>query len=406
MPDGETPPMKAGKNGLILAAAKEDEGCKILLNHKDEKVRNLINARLSAKSWNTHIKRVNGLMNQAKARGGKIGAPLKYCAAHTWRFGGGEKINLQNLGGRGRAGAGTHPLIQQVRGMLIAPDDYIFGLNDFAQIQARILPWLAGQDDLVQGFANGEDIYSEFATELFQIKTWKPTKEELKTPEGKAADIRRGFGKDAILGCGFGMGTNRFYERCMANNNLRPLFESGEYDWDFIDKLIKMYRRRYSKIPAFWKDVENAWGFVTKYPGQTATVRLLSFSHQDGATYIWLPSGRYLRYPGARVKAKAGCYGADHLSYRWNKSIWGGFLTENIVQAIARDLLADSMHALTGADFEIVMHVHDEAIAEVPLETAEDDLKLMSTIMSEPNPWADGLPLAADGYITRFYKKD
>jgi len=404
LPDNEKPPMKQGKNGLILAAAKDDEGCKQLLNHHVKKVRDLINARVSVKSWGGHIKRVDNLMGQARARGGKIGAPLSFHSAHTGRWGGAEKINLQNLGGRGRAGAGTHPLIQAVRGMLTAPDGYIFGLNDYAQIQARILPWLAGQDDLVQGFANGEDIYSAFATELFKAPVRKP-KETDPGPINKLLTIRRGFGKDAILGCGFGMGTNRFFERCRANNDLRPMFDSGEYNWDFVDKLIKLYRSRYPKIPAFWKDVEKAWAFVTKYHGQPSILGAMTFYHKDKATYIQLPSGRYLRYPGARVKAKGGCYGSDSLSYRWNKNCWGGFLTENIVQAVEVDIFGEALLRLERAGFNLVLHGHDEAVCLFKESEAEKKLEEMKNLMMVVPTWATGLPIAVEGELTKRYKK-
>lgn len=404
LPEGESVPMKQGKNGPIPAFAKDDEGLKRLLNHPDENVRLLIESRVAMKSWPLHSKRVDNLMGQAKARNGKIGAPLSFHTAHTGRWGGAEKINLQNLGGRGRAGAGTHPLIQAVRGMLVAPPGYIFGINDFAQIQARILPWLAGQDDLVRGFANHEDIYSEFATELFQKETWKPTEEELETPEGKAVDIRRGFGKDAILGCGFGMGANKFFQRCLANNNLRPLFDSGEYDWDFINRLIKMYRRKYSKIPQFWRDVEKAWRFVTKYPGQYNPMKYLDFYHSNKATYIVLPSGRCLRYPGAKVK-RGGGYDDGDLSYRWNKYIWGGFLTENIVQAVEVDIFGEALLRLETAGFNIVLHGHDEIICLFKIFEAEQKLKEMAEIMTIIPSWAAGLPIAVGGCLTKRYKK-
>lgn len=424
LPENETIPMKQGKNKPILAFAKDDEGLKQLLVHPKEEVRLLTEARIAIKSWPLHISRVDKLMNQAKARGGKIGAPLKYCSAHTWRWGGTESINLQNLGGRGRTGAGTHPLIQAMRGMLIASDDYIFGINDLKQIQARILPWLAGQNNLIQGFANGDDIYSEFATELFQF----PVREAKKTdpgPVAKLLTIRRGFGKDAILGCGFGMGANKFYERCMANNDLRPMFDSGEYDWNFIKRLINTYRSRYAKIPAFWKKVEKAWRFVTKYPGQkseyfiekedlsymgfplfykTTLEPYLKFNHQDEATYIQLPSGRYLRYPGAKVK-RGGGYDDGDLSYQYSKYLWGGFLTENIVQAVEVDIFGEALLRLEAAGFNIVLHGHDEIICLFKESEAEEKLKEMAEIMVIVPEWAQGLPIAVEGELTKRYKK-
>jgi DNA polymerase len=120
LPENERAPMKYGKRGSIPALAKTDEAFQVLLNHPKDEVRNLAQARLAAKSWPTHIKRVQGMIAQAKAWNGKIAVPLRYYAAHTGRFGGTEGINLQNLPGVGRAGSGTHPLLSKIRGLLVA----------------------------------------------------------------------------------------------------------------------------------------------------------------------------------------------------------------------------------------------------------------------------------------------
>ena len=392
-------PMKPGKKKMIPALAKDDEGLKVLLEHPKEEVRLLAKARQAIRSWPLHIARVDNLMNQAKARNGLIGSPLSFYAAHTGRWGGTEGINLQNMGGRGRGGLGTHPLIQQTRTMLTAPDGYTFGIVDYAQIEARILAWLAGQDDLVEGFANNEDIYSEFATTLFGSKVRKKRDSDPK-PVQKIMTIRRGFGKDAILGCGYGMGSNKFFERCRTNSDLRPMIDSGQYDWDFINKLIKTYRSKYNKIPAFWQSVEKAWRFVTKYTGQISVLEAnrLTFYNKDDATFIVLPSSRYLRYPNARVKRD------NTLAYRWGQ-LWGGSLTENIVQAVARDIMGEALLRLEQAGLKIVLHVHDEIVCMFNKETAESNLNNMSHHMSIVPTWATGLPVAVEGELSERYKK-
>jgi DNA polymerase len=316
-------PMKQGKNKMIPALAKDDEGMRYLLNHNNETVRQLATARLAIKSWPLHIGRIDNLINQANCRDGKIGMPLTYYAAHVGKWGGTEDINVQNFGGRGRKGAGTHPLIRNIRQMITAPDGYIFGLVDFAQIELRITAWLAGQSDLVQALADGRDVYSEFATnELFQQPIRKSRKTDPK-PIARMLTFKRGFAKDGTLGFTYGMGTNRLYEDCRANDALRPAFDSGEYDWDFIDRLIKTLRRRYSKIPTFWREVEKMWKFVTKYPSEiiswflpdeNITIHkhlkkvkpllrnsLLTFYNRNDTTIIQLPSGRNIYYPRATV---------------------------------------------------------------------------------------------------------
>jgi DNA polymerase len=420
LPPGEFLPMKSGKKGQIVQLAQNDEGCSYLLHHSNPKIRQLMQARLAVKSWPLHIKRVQKLMSQAKVRGGKIGSPISYYGAHTGRWSGTEGINLQNLGGRGR-GKPIHPLIGQVRQMLKAPQEQLFGIGDYVQVEARVLAWLAGQDDLVKGFTDGKDIYSEFATGLFKTPVRKAVENDPE-PIRKMLIIRRGFGKDTILGCGYGMGASLFFERCQTNPDLCSAFNSGEYDFAFIEKLIKMYRTKYAKIPEFWRNVEKAWRFVTKYPreiqyfGQRPTHEitkfkgcsiqgyekfsdnepLLKFYHQNKATFIELPSGRYLRYPYASVNSEGQC------KYRWGNNLWGGFLVENIVQAIARDILAEAILRLLDAEYNVLFTSHDEVIC---LLKDESELKQMLGIMCVVPAWATGLPINVEGCITERYKK-
>ncbi|MBE3139912.1 MAG: hypothetical protein IMZ53_04920, partial [Thermoplasmata archaeon] len=200
LPEGELVPMKLGKNKNIPALAKEDEGLKYLLAHPDEKVHNLVLARQAVKSWPLHIKRIENMSKQSAVSGGRFRVPLGYYSAHTGRWGGNEKVNPQNFGGKGRAGKGTNALISQTRELLGAPDGYKFTIIDSAQIEARVLAWLAGQEDLLNGFANGEDIYSVFATRLFGCEVRKPQASDNGAAR-KILEVRRGFGKDAILGC-------------------------------------------------------------------------------------------------------------------------------------------------------------------------------------------------------------
>jgi len=410
LPDNEQVPTKMGKKGLIPALAQEDEGLRYLLGHEKEIVRLLAKARVAIKSWPLHIKRVDNILNQAVCSNGKIGAPLSYYAGHLGRWGGTEGINLQNLGGRGR-GKPIHPLISQVRQMLKAPDGYIFGIPDYSQIEARILAWFAGQNDLLQTFKEGKSPYSEFATELFQCPVRKPEDTDPE-PVRKQLAVQYGFGKDAILGCGYGMGTNKFYARCRENVNLRPLFDSGEYDWDFVDKLIKTYRSKYFKIPEFWRKVEKAWKFVTKYPKEVVDLLQpycgpapprLKFWYENNATFIGLPSGRFIRYPYASVNKQ------DDLLYRWGH-LWGGSITENIVQATARDILAEALLRLENAGYNILFHSHDEIICLLSdftssKSTTELWLQGMINLMSYVPYWAIGLPISVEGKLCERYEK-
>lgn len=402
LPNGETVPTKTGKKGIIPAFAKDDEGFQELLVHPSEGVRNLCLARQAVKSWPGHIKRITSLISQSQASGGLLRVPLHYYGGHTGRWSGGEGINLQNLGGAGRTGSGISPLIGQVRSLLTAPDGNIFVIADSAQIEARVLAWLAGQDDLVEAFRRGEDVYSMAATTLFGVPVRKPRDDD--PPDiARVLKIRRGFGKDEILGAGYGMGAKKFYKRCLVNRDLRPLFDSGEYTFAFIERLIKTYRTTYQMIPKFWNDVEQAFRWVIKYPHQIRQVGLLEFSNDNTTVLIKLPSGRCLRYRHCRT-AKTDGY--DTIQWHYGH-LWGGSITENIVQAVARDLLGYWIlrceHSLYR--FPVVLHSHDEIVNVVPKENAEYDLGAILRVMKSAPGWADGLPLDAEGELSERYKK-
>jgi hypothetical protein len=400
---GEQVPMKKGKKGMIPATAKEDVGFQLLLAHQDKRVHDLCQAKAACSSWSLHQKKVQRMIIEAECTGGKLRIPLNYYGAHTGRWSGGGGWNPLNLGGKGR-GNPIHPLIGQVRNTLVAPDGYMLVVVDSAQIEARELAWAAHQEDLVKGFANHEDIYSNFASELFQTKIWKVSEEEAATPEGKKVSIMRGFGKDAILGCGYGMGSDTFYDRCRQNGSLRPHFDSGEYDWNFIDKLIKVYRTKYADIPAFWKEIERCFRIVTKYPGQETSYEIsvhaaFEFSRTDTTTRIQLPSGRPLTYRHAVVTPKG-----DNLKYIWGP-LWGGTLTENVIQAMCRCLFAGWLLECEANSIPIVLHLYDELVGCVPEDQAEEKLAQMISIMEHGPKWADGLPLSAEGFTTKRFKK-
>ena len=191
-----------------------------------------------------------------------------------------------------------------------------FIITDSAQVEARVLAWLSGQDDLLQGFADGEDVYSQFATTLFKCTVRKPDEEDPE-PVQKYLTIKRGFGKDAVLGAGFGLGASRFYERCLQNPDLRPLFDSGAYDFKFVQALIKTYRTTYSKIPQFWTKIEKCFKWVVKYPNATAQYGPLNLWNNSGTVCIELPSTRVLYYRHAKLSSHR------ELSYQ-HGSLWGG----------------------------------------------------------------------------------
>ena len=399
LPDGEAVPMKQSKSNaskMIPALAKADEACQQLIAHPEQKVRDLLIGRLAAKSWPTHLKRVGSLVSQHIANGGSLRVPLKYYGGHTGRWGGVEKINLQNLGGKGR-GVENDLLIQVVKQLIQAPDGYKLGVADSAQIEARVLAWLAGQQDLLDGFARSEDVYSVFAARLFGCEVRKPTKDD---PPDVATElkIKRGFGKDTVLGAGYGMGATRFYNNCLANPSLRSLFDSGQYDFKFVKRLIDLYRSKYSKIPAYWDWVEKAFRRVIRFPHMEHTVGhhphpSITFRNDHGTVEIELPSGRVLYYRHCKIDKKN--------SIKWHHgALWGGAITENIDQSISRDLLGYWILECEKAGLPVVLTVHDDIKTLLPVDQAEEGLVKQMEIMRSLPDWAENLPVDVEGKLS------
>jgi DNA polymerase len=378
----DEPHKKTGKRELIPALAKDDLQMQELLAHPVDEIRILAEAKQAVGSWPGHIKRVRKIVAQANARGGMLGTPLKYHSGHTGRWGGGQKINLQNL-------------IEWMRLLLTAHEGYVLGLPDYSSIEARKLAWLAGQTDLLKAFAAGENVYCLFAEALFQQPVHKPDKKTDSPEEYELMTLLYGFGKMCILGYGYGMGGEKSYQNCITNPKLRPYFDSGEYDRAFIDNTVKKYRSQYAMIPKFWREIESAWRFVTRYKDQVKVVGKLTFWAQGSATYITLPSGRDFRYPEARVNSKG------ELRFKYGK-LYGGALAENVTQASSRDLLAEAILRLDDAGFDIALHVHDSAPSLLPKEGAEKLLAKQIEIMNIVPEWAKGLPISTEGELRGF----
>lgn len=400
LPDGETVPMKANKKGQpIPALAKDDEACQQLLVHPKQEVRDLISARLGAKSWPTHIKRMSTMLVQNEVNGGLLRVPINYYGGHTGRWSGAEGYNLQNMGGRGRSGSGNDPLIGQVRNTLMALPGYMLGIGDSAQIEARILAWLAGQQDLLDDFISGRSPYCSLATELFGHEVHKVTDEEKQTPEGQKMAIEYGFGKDGILGAGYGMGATKFYNNCLKNPSLRPLFDLGQYDFDFIQRLITTYRTKYSKIPEYWNRVEIAFKQCIKFPHLKPKVGQVTFESKGTEVRVTLPSSRILYYRHCRIK--------DNTIRHHGGTLWGGSITENIDQSIARDLLGYWILECEKNGLPVVLSVHDEVVTMLSKRPGlEQRVKQFYDIMCSLPDWATGLPIGTDEIVlSERYKK-
>ena len=290
-----------------------------------------------------------------------------------------------------------------IRTAFIAAEGHTFAVADFSAIEARVIAWLANEAWRLKVFNTHGKIYEASASMMFNVPIEEVTKGSDYRAKGKAAELALGY--QGAVGALKQMG-----------GEAMGLSEAE------MKGIVKRWRAKNPAVVQLWADLEAAAMHVTKNKNSLTLhkYRCLRLSHNGEAMAIELPSGRSLYYREAQVfiktsKSKYGPWTREALRYKGIKQetkqwgwvdTYGGKLTENVIQAIARDLLTDSMLRIDAQGYPIVMHVHDEAVAEVPMSEAEESLREIEAIMSEPIEWAEGLPLAADGYITPFYKKD
>ena len=392
---GDNPAMyrKPAKNkaGRKLAIANPDPERALLEKHPDDKVRGLMAAKGAIATWPMWIKRVDTICNQARAAGGKLSVSLKYHAAHTGRWGGSDKQNLQNLGSRG------HPLVSAIRTMLVAPPEHTLVIADASQIEARVLAWLAGQDDLVYKFAMNRDVYCEFASLVLGWTVRKPNpKGPIPSIEAKHKWARNAVGKIGVLGGGY-----------MGGVNMVMGLAGGLLDEDTAQKLVDTYRESNTKIVQFWKDIDRAFTYTASHHQDCEMPRGLHFtSRSDCDVVIVLPSGRELKYHDVRVEPR-GSYGSECSVFNPMKKAWdhvyGGSLTENVVQAMSRDILWGAVSGMEKAGYHVALHIHDELVAVVPEPSADVALNTALALLRETPAWASGCPLNAEGLSRKTY---
>jgi DNA polymerase len=279
-------------------------------------------------------------------------------------------------------GAGTVLASDLLRSMLIADDGHRLMFADYSAIEARVLAWVAGQSDLVETFRKGGDVYKEMASAIYNVNVESVT------------DGQRQVGKMAILGCGYGMGGKRFAEQC-ATMGIKV-------DEDEAKRIVAVYREKNNRIAQYWRDVEQDFVDMVKGAGRVGTVPLP------------LPSGRSLTYHNPRIIQRETPWGAmrdtaqvdtlNSVTRQWvSQIIWGGLLTENVVQATARDMMATAMMALEIKGYPVILSVHDEIICEVP--DGFGSLDEMIDIMTRVPAWAQGCPINAEGKEGKRYRK-
>lgn len=379
-------PVKGG--GVKIAEAKLDAEREQLLTHPDPTVRSLMEARVAVKSWPLHTKRIERLVRTTQACSGLLPVPLIYYGCHTGRWSGGEKLNLQNLGAR------SHELINAIRELIVAPPDHKLVIVDSSQIEARVLAWLAGQADLVEKFRNNEEIYCGFATKVLGWPVRKPKATGIPEIEARHRWARQYIGKTGILGCGYGMGASKMLSQY-----------KGGLTADVAEKIVQTYRREHPAITQFWYGVELVFAETVQTEKARTFGKLTLEATQKSDVVITLPNGRELSYHDVMFSPAIGrrdmeVYNA--LKKKWER-IWGGHLTENIVQAISRDILLEALLKIESEGFHVAHHVHDELIIVVPDASAQKALERAIHLLSVPPAWGLDLPLAAEGAITDRY---
>ncbi|WP_147565107.1 DNA polymerase [Clostridium tyrobutyricum] len=287
-------------------------------------------------------------------------------------------------------------LSQLIRTAFIPSQNSRFIVSDFSAIEARVIAWIAGEKWVIDTFKSSGKIYEMTASKMFGVPIEKIVK-------GNSEYALRQKGKVATLACGYQGSSGALIAMGAVKMGLKE---------DELPEIVAAWRKSNSNIVKLWRKIETA---AIKSVDEKKVVKMqygLEFSCRGGVLFIKLPSGRSLAYVRPRIetdvrfnKPKVTYEGIEQGTKQWGRlNTYGGKLTENIVQAIARDCLAEAMLRLHRAGYKIVFHVHDEVILDVP--NGFGSLNEVNKIMGEPIKWAPGLPLKADGFETSYYKKD
>ena len=370
---GVEPPRKisATTGKEAWAFAKTDEGFKALLEHDNPVVQALASARLGVKSTieETRTQRFLGI-----AERGVMPIPLRYYAAHTGRWGGDDKINMQNLGRSSR-----------LKHAICAPAGYQIIDCDSSQIEARTLAWLAGQEDLIEAFENGEDVYKIMASAIYVKSEEDITKDE------------RFVGKTTILGAGYGMGSKKFSSQLKT---FGVEVEEGE-----ASRIVSVYRQTYPCIPSLWKEAAKVLDAIVD--DSTCEFGREGVLYVEGRKGIRLPNGLYIKYPNLRKQTNDD--GKDEYVYDTKRGkttipnrIYGGKVVENVCQALARIIVGEQM-LMISRKYKVVMTVHDAVACIVPDSEAKTGQEFVEMAMRMRPKWALDLPLNCESGIGRTY---
>lgn len=272
-----------------------------------------------------------------------------------------------------------------IRSMILADAGHRLLVSDFSNIEGRVNAWMAGQKDLIRQFASGDDVYKHMAATIFGVTYDEVTKDQ------------RFVGKQAVLGCGYGMGAQKFLDTCLGYGR--------DIGFELAQKTVTTFRRKNRKIVQGWYDVETAAREAIRAPGLTLEAFKCVFRVQGDYLFIKLPSGRVLSYFKPRLTDGRITYmGEDSFTRKWKRvETYGGKLVENIVQAVSRDLMVHAMLKIEAAGYAMLTTVHDELVATAPIGFGS--IGEFEALMSDAPDWADGCPIAVEGWEGERYRK-
>ncbi len=371
--NGVEPPTKispaTGKE--TYAFAKTDDGFKALEESSSYEVQVLVAARLGNKSTLEET-RTQRFIDIAKR--GALPIPLRYYAAHTGRWGGSDKINLQNLPSRGPDG-------KYLKRSILAPNGSVLIDCDSSQIEARVLAWLAGQEDLVEDFANKEDVYVKMASRIYNL------------PEDQISKDQRFVGKTTILGAGYGMGALKFQAQLKTFG--------VDIDLEEARRIIDIYRKSNGNISRLWRDsqfmIKNLANKVSTRVGRHDVIR--SLAKQSAVS---LPSGLLMRYEDLRGENSERGYQYTYKTRKGRTKIYGGKFVENACQAVSRCIIGEQMLRIS-AKYKVVLTVHDSLVVCVKEDEAQEARTYIEECMRTVPTWAKGLPLDCESGVGKAY---
>lgn len=392
---GVQAPTKTSKyNGEVTYALSEtDLEFMELQEHEDIRVVRAVQGRLAAKSTMMETRAWRLLQMQESC--GALPVLLNYYGAKTGRWSGGNKVNFQNM----PTSTPDYPMAGELRKSILAIPGHSIIAPDSAQIEARVVAWIAGEHELLERFRNKEDVYKWMASLIYNISPEEVTSEQ------------RFIGKIAVLGLGYGMGAKRL-QTTLALGIMGPPVQLSLIE---CTKIVKVYRRINAAIMRFHEECEVVLeAMCSGKSGKFGTNGVLEYED----TSIWLPNGMGLHYPDLKVVWDANKGRRSGFKYKANgvwKHIYGGLLCENIVQALAgvvirkQMLKVDALYAKTklktGEIAKIGTMTHDEIVSMIPTRLAQKLLDGNLKIMRTPPDWAPDMPIwaAAEGGFAQNY---